>query len=90
MKLNLLFDLSCNWGVFIAAGYGLDASRDKTVLCSTTSRPTLGLTQQPTQWVPGPLSLGVKRPEREADHSPRYSAEIKNGGAILYPYDLMA
>jgi hypothetical protein len=24
----------------------------------------------------------VKRPEREADHSPPSSAEVKNGGAI--------
>jgi hypothetical protein len=29
------------------------------------------------QWVTGSLSLGVKRPVREADHSPPYSAEVK-------------
>jgi hypothetical protein len=29
-------------------------------------------------WIPGLLSLGVKRPEREADHSPPSSAEVKN------------
>jgi len=34
--------------------------------------------QHPIQWVPGALSLGVKRPAREADHSPPSSAEIKN------------
>jgi hypothetical protein len=28
------------------------------------------------------LSLGVKRPEGEADHSPPSSAEVENGGAI--------
>jgi hypothetical protein len=28
----------------------------------------LGPTQPPIQWVSGALSLGVKRPEREADH----------------------
>jgi hypothetical protein len=27
--------------------------------------------------VPGALSLGVKRPEREADHSPQSNAEVK-------------
>jgi hypothetical protein len=27
----------------------------------------LGSTQPPIQWVPGALSLGVERPEREAD-----------------------
>jgi hypothetical protein len=30
------------------------------------------------QWVPGALSLGVKRPVSEADHSPPSSAEFKN------------
>jgi hypothetical protein len=28
-------------------------------------------------WEPGSLSLGVKRPEREADHSHPSSAEVK-------------
>jgi hypothetical protein len=37
-----------------------------------------GTTQPPIQFVPGALSLGVKRPKREADHSPPYSAEVKN------------
>jgi hypothetical protein len=32
--------------------------------------------------VPGTLYPGVKRPAREADHSPPSSAEVKNGGAI--------
>jgi hypothetical protein len=31
----------------------------------------------PIQRVPGVLSVGVKRPEREADHSPPSSAEVK-------------
>jgi hypothetical protein len=35
------------------------------------------ITQPPIQWVPGALSLGVKRPLREADHSPPSSAEVK-------------
>jgi hypothetical protein len=34
-------------------------------------------TQPPIQWVTGALSLGVKRPGREADHSPQSSAEVK-------------
>jgi hypothetical protein len=33
--------------------------------------------QLPIQWVPGALSLGVKRPAREADHSPPSSAKVK-------------
>jgi hypothetical protein len=41
-------------------------------------RQALGPTQPPIQWVPGALSLGAKRPRREADHSPPSSAEVKN------------
>jgi len=41
------------------------------------SRPALGPTQPPTQWVPGVLSLRVKRPGCEADHLPPSSAEVK-------------
>jgi hypothetical protein len=36
----------------------------------------LGSTQPPIQRVPGALSLGVKRPGREADRSPPSSAEV--------------
>jgi hypothetical protein len=46
-------------------------------LFTTASRTALGPTQPPIQWVPGALSLGVKRPGREADHSPPSSVEIK-------------
>jgi len=42
------------------------------------SRPDLGPTQPPIQWVPGALSLRIKRQEREDDHSPQSSTEIKN------------
>jgi hypothetical protein len=44
---------------------------------TTASRRALGPTQPPIQWVPGTLSLGVKRQGREADHSPPSSAEVK-------------
>jgi hypothetical protein len=44
---------------------------------STASGTALGSTQPPIQWVPGALSLGVKRPGREADHSPPSNAEVK-------------
>jgi hypothetical protein len=46
-------------------------------LFTRASRTALGPTQPPIQWVPGALSLGVKWPGREADHSPPSSAEVK-------------
>jgi hypothetical protein len=46
-------------------------------LFTTASRTALGPTQPPIQWVPGALSLEVKQPGREADHSPPSSAEVK-------------
>jgi hypothetical protein len=46
-------------------------------LFTTASRQALGPTQPPMQWGPEALSLGTKRPGREADHSPPSSAEIK-------------
>jgi hypothetical protein len=36
----------------------------------------------PIQWVPGALSLGVKWPGHEVDHSPPSSAKVKESGAI--------
>jgi hypothetical protein len=47
--------------------------RFKNFLSSKLSRPALGSTK-PIQWVPGALSPVLKRPEREADHSPLPSA----------------
>jgi hypothetical protein len=47
-------------------------------LFTTVSRPALGPIQPPIQCVPPALSLGVKRPRREADRSPPSSAEVKN------------
>jgi hypothetical protein len=58
---------------------GFDSQRGLEIcLFNTASRTAMGPTQPPTQWVAGALSLGVKWPGREADHSPPSSAEIKN------------
>jgi hypothetical protein len=48
---------------------------------STSSSPALGPAQSRIQWVPGSVSLEVKRQGREAGHSFPSSAEVKNGGA---------
>jgi hypothetical protein len=61
---------------------GFDSRHGKIFLVSTASRPVLGPIHPPAQWVSGTTSPGVKRPGREADHSPPFSAEVKNGGAI--------
>jgi len=45
---------------------------------AVASGPALGPTWTPIQWVTGALSLGVKWPVREADHSLSSSVEIKN------------
>jgi hypothetical protein len=57
---------------------GFDSRRGLGIFLFTTASITaLGHTQPPIQWVPGALSLGVKRPGREADHSPPSSAGVK-------------
>jgi len=68
--------------VGIATGYGLDGpgidslggeGRDFPYL----SRPTLGPTHHPVQWVPG-LSPGVKQPGRGVDHThPHLAPRLK-------------
>jgi hypothetical protein len=52
----------------------------RVFLFYTASTPALGPTRSPIQfqWVAGALSPGVKRPYREANHSPFSSSEVKN------------
>jgi len=47
-------------------------------LFTTASRMAPGPTQPPIQSVPGALSLRVKRPRSETDHSPPSYDEVKN------------
>jgi hypothetical protein len=51
-------------------------------LFSSVSRQALGHRQPPIHWVSGDLLPGIKRQEREDNHSPPSSAEVKNCGAI--------
>ena len=65
--------------VDIATRYGLDGPVIESWLGRNfphRSRPALGPTQPPVQWVAG-LSQGVKRPRRGFDHPPSSSVEVK-------------
>jgi hypothetical protein len=76
--------------------YGLDhrwfESRLGILLFTTASKLALGPTQTPIQWIPGVLFLRIKRPGREADHSPPFSAEFKECVELYlrYQYAFMA
>jgi hypothetical protein len=67
-------------------GYGLEGLNSipsRVKFFSSSQRPDrLRPTQPPIKWVPGTTFQGLKRPGREADHSPPSSVEAKNGGAI--------
>jgi hypothetical protein len=71
----------CLLNIFVATVkirvLGFDSRRGLGLFLFTASRTALGPTQPRIQWVPEALSLGVKRPECEADHSPPSSAEVK-------------
>jgi hypothetical protein len=79
-------------GAWRPRGRSSSPARVKNFLFFTSSRPALGSTQPPTQWVPGAICSGVKRPWREADYSPTTSAEVKNTWLYICtpPYAFMA
>jgi hypothetical protein len=54
-----------------------DVKRNQNEEINIKANTALGPTQPPIQWVPGALSPWVKRPKREAGHSPPSSAEVK-------------
>jgi hypothetical protein len=67
-----------SWIVDLIGVLGFDSRRGPGIfLFTTASRTALRPTQPPIQWVQGALSLGIKRPGHEADHSPPSSAEVK-------------
>ena len=71
--------------VAIATRYGLDGPVIESRWGQDfprQSRPALGPTQPPIQWIPG-LSRGGKRPGRGVDHPPPSSAKVE-GRVELY------
>jgi hypothetical protein len=77
------------YGAGIATGHGLD---DRGVVVrvlvgsrnfSTSSRPALGSTKPPIQWISGALSPEIKRPGCEAGHSPPASVEVRG---FIHPF----
>jgi hypothetical protein len=69
---------------FVYFPYRLNQYSDQTTDWTTEYRLTTATrifffaTQPPMQWVSGALSLGVEWPDREAEHSPPSSAQVKN------------
>jgi hypothetical protein len=58
---------------------GFDSQRGMgTFPYLTASRTAQRPTQPPIQWISGALSLGIKWPGRESDHSSPSSAAVKN------------
>jgi hypothetical protein len=92
---NSFIEVIFIWGsrdsaVGITTGHRLDGQRIGmqipvgSRIFSMSSRLVLGPTQPPIQWVPGALSLGVKWPGHEADHSPPISVKVKK--TLIYTY----
>jgi hypothetical protein len=87
--LHAKFEISYSCGVVGTAtgrprGRSSSPGRVKNFNFSKSSSPALEATKPPTLWVPVALSPGVKRQEREADHSPPISAEVKKKGIYTF------
>jgi hypothetical protein len=71
--------------IIIIMGYGLDDRGSRVRFTARAGNVSLHhrfqngseTTQPPIQWVLGALSLRLRRPRREADHSPLSSSEVK-------------
>jgi hypothetical protein len=69
---------------WMTEGSEFEFGRLKNFLFSTFSRPAVGSTQSLIQWVLGAFFLGIKRLEREADHSPPASAKVRKMWIYTY------
>jgi hypothetical protein len=73
-------------GLFVWQQAGREGDRgsipgrgERIFLIASVSRPALGSTQPPVQWVPGgPFPAAKAWPGRDADHSPSFTAEAEN------------
>jgi hypothetical protein len=59
-------------------GFRSSAEAKDSFPLASVSRQALKPTQCPIQWILGSSPGGKTRPERDADHSPSTSAEVKN------------
>jgi hypothetical protein len=57
---------------------GFESRQGLGIFLFTASRLALDPTQPPIHWISWAFFLEVKGPEREADHSPPSSVEVKN------------
>jgi hypothetical protein len=80
-------------GVVTTRGSAFDSWQGQEIcFVFTVCRRAMGLTQPSVQWVLGAASPGIKRQEREADHSPVYYTEVKNAWSNTFtpPHAFMA
>jgi len=69
------------YGYFAVVNFLIFYNQCLKSLCPKSSRPTLGHTQPPIQWIAGfasPLPSRVERLGRQDDLSPPSSAEVRN------------
>jgi hypothetical protein len=71
--IQLMNCLGCTTEVWFPAG-------DNILLFTITSRPAQG---PPLAWIPEVVSLGVKQPQQEADHSPPSTLAMKHCKSII-------
>jgi hypothetical protein len=79
--LSLFSDIRHSDGLRTGGAGFHTRQRPEIFLYSTMFEVTLEPTKPPIQWTPGALFPGIRRQQREADHSPSSSAEVKSVGA---------
>jgi hypothetical protein len=71
--------------LFFLLFQGFESRQEMRIsLFTIASRPALEPTQPPIQWIPGALSVALKRPAREADHSLPSRDGVKNAWSYTF------